>query len=92
MSETTLSNLLEYLYATLTPENQRWVAAHLVEHAESEKRGDMMPYTIEELHQMVTEGEKEIAAGLCQDNEDVFRELEEEFANEKPQLAEAVGE
>ena len=90
MSEATLTSLLEYLYGTLTPSNQRWVAAHLVEHANVEEGEDLTPYTIEELHQMVTESEREIAAGLSQDSEDVFRELQEEFANEKPQFAEAV--
>lgn len=66
MSETTLSSLLEYLYAALTPSHQRWVAAHLMEHAEAEEGDNLTPYTIEELHQMVAESEREIAAGLCQ--------------------------
>ena len=90
MSETTLTSLLEYLYNALTPSNQRWVAEHLIEHAEAEEGETLKPYTIEELHQMVAESEREIAAGLCQDSEDVFRELEEEFAKEELQYAEAV--
>ena len=90
MSETTLTSLLEYLYNALTPSNQRWVAEHLIEHANAEEGETLKPYTIEELHQMVAEGEREIAAGLCQDSEDVFRELEEEFAKEELQYAEAV--
>lgn len=87
MSETTLSSLLEYLYGALTPSNQRWVAAHLMEHAEAE---EPKPYTIEELHQMVAEGEREFAEGKWQDSEDMFRELEKEITNEELQYAEAV--
>lgn len=71
----------------LSANDMRWVAEQLVEQADAE---ELKPYTIEELHQMVAEGEREIAAGLCQDSEDVFRELEEEFAKEELQYAEAV--
>lgn len=31
MSTATLSNLLEYLYGTLSPSNMRWVGEHLIE-------------------------------------------------------------
>ena len=37
MSTTALQGLLEYLYGTLTPSNMRWVADHLIEHAEIAK-------------------------------------------------------
>ena len=40
MSETTLTNLLQYLYGALTPSNQRWLAAHLVEHAAVQEAED----------------------------------------------------
>ena len=90
MSETTLTSLLEYLSGALTPSTQRWLAEHLIEHADAEENEMLIPYTIEGLHQMVAESEREIAAGLCQDSEDVFRELEEEFAKEKLPYAEAV--
>lgn len=91
MSETTLTNLLEYLYDILTPSNQRWVAKHLMEHADTEENHPLTPYTIEELHQMVAEGEREFAEGKWQDSEDMFRELEEGFAtSEKLQFAEAI--
>ncbi len=88
MSEATLTSLLEYLYGTLTPNNMRWVGEHLIQFADNEE--NLKPYTIEELHQMVDESEREIAAGLCQDSEDVFRELEEEFAKGELQYAETV--
>ena len=87
MSKATLQSLLDFLYGMLSPTDMRWIAEQLVEQADAD---GMKPYTIEELHQMVAEGEREIAAGLCQDSEDVFRELEEEFAKEKLQYAEAV--
>ena len=90
MSETTLTSLLEYLYSALTTSNQRWVAQHLMEHAEAKECEMLTPYTIEELHQMVAEGEQEFAEGKWQDSEEMFRELEEEFANERLQYAEAV--
>ena len=90
MSEATLTSLLEYLCGALTPSNQRWLAEHLIEHAYTEENEALTPYTIEELHQMVAEGEQEFAEGKWQDSEEMVRELEEEFANEKAQYAEAV--
>lgn len=88
MSKATLQSLLDFLFGMLSPSDMRWVAQQLVDQADAD---DLEPYTIEELHRMVAESEREIAAGLCQDSEDVFRELEEEFAKEEePQYAEAV--
>ena len=81
MSEATLQGLLDYLYCTLTPDNMRWMATHLMAHADADE-GKVKPYTIEELHQMVAEGEQQFAEGKWQDSEDMFRELEEEFAAE----------
>lgn len=40
------------------------------------------PYTMEEIHAMIAQAEHESAAGLGQDSEEMFRELEEEFAHE----------
>ena len=87
MSEATLTSLLEYLYGTLTPSDQRWVATHLLAHADAK---EPKPYTIEELHQMVAEGERQFAEGTWQDSEDMFRELEEEVVGKELQYAEAV--
>ena len=84
-----MQGLLDYLYSTLTPDNMRWMAMHLMEHARSEEESQK-PYTIEELHQMVAEGEQQFAEGKWQDSEDMFRELEEELSAEKLQYAEAV--
>lgn len=48
----------------------------------------LKPYTIEELHQMVAEGERQFAEGHWQDSEDMFRELEEDFVREEMEMAE----
>ena len=50
----------------------------------------LKPYTIEELHQMVAEGERQFADGQWQDSEDMFRELEEDFAREEIEMTETV--
>ena len=57
---------------------------------DSEEGEELTPYTIEELHQMVAEGEREFSEGKWQDSEDMFRELEEEFAQEELRYSEAV--
>ena len=90
-SDTIVSNLLEFLYGTLTPSDMQWLGEHLIEHAQSQKE-NLKPYTMEEIDAMIDESERQIAAGLCQDNEDVFRELQEELEQEEPALsyAEAV--
>ena len=90
MSEATLTSLLEYLCGALTPSNQRWLAAHLIESASAVEGVSLEPYTIEELHQMVAEGERQMAEGKWQDSEEMFRELEEEFAEEGQQFAEVI--
>ena len=41
------------------------------------------PYSIEEIHKMIAEGEKQFASGQWQDSEEMFRELEETLAQEK---------
>lgn len=89
MSTATLSNLLEFLYGTLTPSNMQWLGEQLIEHARNEEE-NQKPYTIEELHQMVAEGEQQFAEGKWQDSEDMFRELEAEFTAEELQYAEVI--
>ena len=49
---------------------------------ENNEEHPLKPYTIEELHMMVAEGEQQFAEGLWQDSEDMFRELKEDFAQE----------
>ena len=93
MSEATLTSLLEYLYSVLTPSNQRWVAEHLIEHAEAEESEDLKPYTMEELRAMIEASEADIAAGRTYSHEEVMREWDEEIARmerEELQCAEAI--
>ena len=92
MSETTLSNLLEYLYGTLTPSNMRWMAKQLSERAKFEEEA-LKPYTMEEIHAMLEASQADIAAGRTYSHEDVMREWDEEMAlleQEEPKFAEAV--
>ncbi|MBR5910937.1 MAG: hypothetical protein IKZ55_03045 [Bacteroidales bacterium] len=44
-------------------------------------------YTMDEINAMIDESERQIAAGLCQDDDDVFRELQEELEQEELALA-----
>ncbi len=41
------------------------------------------PYSIEEIRQMISEGEKQFASGQWQDSEEMFKEIEETLAQEK---------
>jgi hypothetical protein len=79
MSEATLTSLLEYLYGALTPSNQRWVAEHLIEHAEVEEGEVLKPYTVEELLERAEKGRQEIARGNYVTSEDLFRDLFAEY-------------
>jgi hypothetical protein len=79
MSEATLTNLLEYLYGALTPSNQRWLAAHLVEHADKEEAEAVKPYTMDEINAMLDQAERNFEMGSGIPSEEVFRDLEEVF-------------
>ena len=46
-----------------------------------EKHHSPRPYTSEEIHQMVAEGERQFIAGQWQDSEEMFRELEKELTH-----------
>ncbi|MBR4676489.1 MAG: hypothetical protein IKO99_00645 [Bacteroidales bacterium] len=54
------------------------------------------PYTIDEINARIDQSEREMAAGLGQDSEEMFREIEEEFLREEAEyeleneMAEAV--
>lgn len=73
MSTATLTNLLEYLYGTLSPSNMRWVGEHLIEYAE--KKEALEPYTVEELMERAENGRQQIANGQYKTNDEVFKEL-----------------
>lgn len=87
MSTATLSNLLEYLYGTLSPSNMRWVGEHLIEYAKKEEEEEALtPYTREELLERAEEGRRQIAMGNYCTMEELLQELDEDFAEDnKPQ-------
>lgn len=80
MSTTALQGLLDYLCGTLSPGNMRWVAEHLVMQADKVEKPDLRPYTMEEVNAMLDEAEADFEAGIGIPDEEVWRELEEEFA------------
>ena len=92
MSTATLSGLRDYLYDTLSPANLIWLGTQLTEHGRLQEEHHIKPYTMEEINARIDQAERESAAGLGQDSEEMFRELEEEFAREEQELelAEAV--
>lgn len=51
---------------------------------------ELQPYTMEEINAMIDQAERESAAGLGQDSEDMFRELEEEFVREEQEKHETA--
>ena len=92
MSTANLSLLLDYLNATLTPDNMRWMARQLAKQADLQE-GRLEPYTLEEINAMIDEAEAEIAAGKGTPHEEVMREWDEEIAHmeeEELEIAEAV--
>ena len=90
MSTATLTGLRDYLYSTLSPTNMIWLGTQLADYGRQLEKHNPVPYTIEEIHQMVAEGEQQVADGQWQDSEDMFRELEEELAREGQEIAKAV--
>ena len=69
MSTSTLTNLRDYLYGTLTPANMLWLATELTERARKEENEQLRPYTMEEIDDMLDEAEAAFEAGeyLTQD-------------------------
>lgn len=90
MSEATLTSLLEYLYGALTPSNQRWLAAHLVEHADVEEAESLVPYTIEELHERIAQSKRDFAEGNYYTHDEVMKMLDEELGITPVEFAESV--
>ena len=83
MSTATLTSLLEYLYEALTPSNQRWLAKHLIEHANTKESEHFKPYTKEEIHEMLGQAERDFKAGLGIPDEEVWRKIDEEYKQEE---------
>ena len=90
MSEATLTSLLEYLYGALTPSNQRWLAAHLVEHADVAEAESLKPYTIEELHERIAQSKRDFAEGNYYTHDEVMKMLDEELGLAPVEIAETV--
>ena len=90
MSTTVLTGLRDYLYGTLSPANLIWLGTQLTEYGNRQQE-QLKPYTMAEIHDMIAQAERESAAGLGQESEEMFRELEEEFAREEDvEMVEAV--
>ena len=90
MSETTLTSLLEYLCGALSPSNQRWLAEHLIEHADVEESEVLRPYTIEELHERIAQSKRDFAEGNYYTHDEVMKMLDEELGLAPVEFAEAV--
>ena len=88
MSTATLTSLLDYLTGALTTDNKQWLADHLYQQVQEKE--SLAPYTMEEINSRIDQAERESAAGLGQDSEEMFREMEEEFMHEEYVMAEAV--
>ena len=76
-----LTGLLEYLYATLSPNSMRWLGEHLIEHAQSA----VQPYTMAEIDAMLEESESDFEEGRGYSTEQVLQMCRE--AQSKKQMA-----
>lgn len=83
MSEKALTGLRDYLFSTLDTSNLYWLASELTEYAKNKEAKHLKPYTMEEINAMINQSERDSSAGLGIDSEEMFRELEKEFASEE---------
>ena len=89
MNSTALNGLRDYLFGTLSADDMMWLAEELKNHLH--KGSASKPYAMEEIDGWIDESERQMAANLCEDEEDVYRELKDEFAHvEKKDLGQAV--
>lgn len=87
MSTAALTNLRDYLTGTLSLSDMRWISVQLKDFADKQEQPEpFRRYTKEELNAMLDEAEAEIAAGIGIPDEEVWRELEEEFADMDKEL------
>ena len=73
MSTANLSLLLNYLNATLTHDNMRWMASQLAKQADLQERS-LKPYTIEEIDAMIDE----LTYGTMQEKIDFVKSFNKE--------------
>ena len=75
MSTATLVGLRDYLFSTLNIGSMYWLANELNEYAQKKEAQHLKPYTMEEINAMIDQSERDSAAGLGQDSEEMFRYL-----------------
>ena len=85
MSTTALTNLRDYLTGTLSREDMMWLVEEMRDFMRG-KEENLKPYTIEEIHAMIEESERDIAEGRVYDFDEVMAEIEKEFAEEEREL------
>ena len=78
MSKESLEHLRDYIQLTLTPSDISWLMDELI--MSSLKQEQLKPYTMEELHERVAQGERDLAEGRYRDIEELFKEWDEEEA------------
>lgn len=86
MSTTALTNLRDYLTGTLSPANMLWLSTQLADYAKKKEEAPLKRYTKAELNALLDEAEANIVAGNTIPSEEVWSELEEEFAREDGQF------
>ena len=64
--------------------------SHAVTKKQTSEEYSLKPYTMEEINARINQAERESAAGLGQDSEEMFRELEKEFAYNELETVEAI--
>ena len=77
MSTATLLGLRDYLYGTLSADDMVWLVQELTDYVR--KDGVLKPYTTEELHERIARAERDFAEGRYYTDDEVFRDLDEEF-------------
>ena len=77
-----MTNLRDYLTGTLSPANMLWLSTQLADFAKKKEKAPLKRYTMDEINTMLDEAEADFAAGEGIPDEEVWRELEEEFARE----------
>ena len=80
MSTATLQRLLDYLTCTLSTSNMLWLSERLTDYAKNNEEQQLKPYTMDEIRARIEIAERESAAGLGIDSEEMIREFEEELA------------
>lgn len=90
MNTTALHGLLDYLYGTLSPQNMRWVADHLIEQADKVEPVELKRYTMDEINAMLDEAEANFEAGRGIPHEESMRRWKEKIAKKKQEMAMVV--